>query len=262
MTAYRTIVAQRIGDVGLLTLADPQTLNAASLPMVEELLDALERCVADGARALMITGAGRGFCSGANLTSAMDPDSEGYDAGRVLDTHFQPLIRMLRDMPIPVVTAVNGAAAGIGCSIALAGDIIIAGQGAYFLQAFRRIGLVPDGGSAFLLARSIGRVRAMEMMLMGEKIAAAVALEWGLITRMVPDARLADEALRIAADLAAGPTQALFETRRQCWRATEGSLDDALALERGQQRDVGRTLDHREGIAAFRDKRPPQFVGR
>lgn len=249
-------------DVARVTLSDPATLNAASTAMAEDLLHALEalpRC--GGVRAILLTGAGRGFCSGADLSPGIDPDDPDFDAGKLLDTHFAPVMRAIRDLPVPIVSAVNGPAAGIGCSIALASDIIIASETAYFLQAFRHVGLVPDGGSAYLLAHAAGRTRAMEMMLLGERLPASRALDWGLVTKVVPASALMDEAGQIAKVLAAGPTFALGEIRRQCWRATEATFDEMLALERQQQRSAGRTTDHREGIAAFREKRPSNFVG-
>lgn len=262
MTDYRTILVEHDGAVATITLDDPATLNAASFAMALEITAALEAVVRDGARAAIVTGSGRGFCSGANLSADLDPNAPGYDAGAALDTHYAPLMRAIRDFAIPLVTAVNGAAAGVGCSIALAGDIVLASEASYFLQAFRRIGLVPDGGSAYLLARAAGRTRAMEMMLLGEKIPASQALDWGLVTRVFPPDALMDEARRIAADLASGPTHALRGIRQQCWHATEAGFDDILALERRQQRDAGRTADHREGIAAFLEKRPAIFTGR
>ncbi|MBY8824348.1 enoyl-CoA hydratase-related protein [Sphingomonas colocasiae] len=261
MTAYRTIRIDHDGAVATITLNDPGTLNAASFAMTLEITAALEAAVRDGARAIIVTGAGRGFCSGANLGADLDPHQPGYDAGAALDTHYAPLMRTIRDLDVPLVTAVNGAAAGIGCSIALAGDIVLAAETSYFLQAFRRIGLVPDGGSAYLLAHAAGRTRAMEMMLLGEKLPAARALEWGLVTRVLPADALMEEAWRIAADLASGPTLALRGIRQQCWRATETGFDEMLAIERRQQRDAGRTADHREGIAAFLGKRPAVFTG-
>jgi 2-(1,2-epoxy-1,2-dihydrophenyl)acetyl-CoA isomerase len=254
------IVQEHVGDVAILTMSDPATLNAASFPMVSEFIDALDQA-SGSARALVITGSGRGFCSGAKLSSDLHIDAPEYDAGAALDTHYNPLMLALRDYPLPIITAVNGAAAGIGCTIALAGDIVIAAQDAYFLQAFRRIGLVPDGGSAYLLAHAIGRARAMEMMLLGEKLPADRALAWGLINRVVPAGNLRAEALTLAQDLASGPTKALREIRRQCWEATESSFTATLARERAQQRDIGRTADHREGVAAFLAKRPAKFTG-
>jgi 2-(1,2-epoxy-1,2-dihydrophenyl)acetyl-CoA isomerase len=163
---------------------------------------------------------------------------------------------------VPLISAVRGAAAGVGASIALSADIIVAGQGAYFLQAFRRIGLVPDGGSTFLLTRAIGRVRAMEMMLLAERIPAPKAMEWGLITRLVADDAVETEALRLAAELAAGPTVAIGLIRKAAWAAAEtGGFQDALNTERNLQRKCGSTADFREGVNAFLEKRTAQFKG-
>lgn len=261
MTAAADLVkTARLGDVAVLTLNDPATLNAASLAMTEALIAALDAAEQE-ARAIVITGSGRGFCSGANLSGDLDPDAPDYDAGEPLDTHYNPLMERFRRLSVPVVTAVNGAAAGIGCSIALAGDIVIATESSYFMQAFSRIGLVPDGGSTWLLPRVAGRVRAMEMMLLGEKLSAARALEWGLINRIAPDTGLMDAALAMANRLGLGPTRALGLTRRLAWDALETDFSAQLERERFAQREAGRTADHREGIAAFLQKRPARFIG-
>jgi 2-(1,2-epoxy-1,2-dihydrophenyl)acetyl-CoA isomerase len=251
------------GRVAVITMRDPDTLNAASLEMVGELSFAIERA-AEEARALVLTGAGRGFCSGANLNNTgphAAKAAEGkFDAGRALDTHYNPLITSLRNLPIPFVTAVNGAAAGVGCSFALMGDLIVAAESSYFLQAFRRIGLVPDGGSSYLLPRMIGRARAMEMMLLGEKLPAGKALEWGLINRCVPDADLMDMALSLAAELADGP-RSLAMIRQLTWDSLDNHFQEQLKLEREVQRTAGRTADFAEGVAAFLQKRKASFGG-
>lgn len=250
-------------DVAVVTMSDPKTMNAASIQMVSELLLAVEKA-ADDARALVLTGEGRGFCSGANLNNtgpaAATAEKGKFDAGRALETHYNPLIAAFRDLPIPFVTAVNGAAAGVGCSFALMGDLIVAGESAYFLQAFRRIGLVPDGGSTYLLPRMIGRARAMEMMLLGDKLPAAKALEWGLINRVVPDDQLMTTALALATELAAGP-KSLGMIRQLAWEALDRDLQDQLMQERVVQRDAGRTRDFAEGVGAFLEKRKPSFRG-
>jgi 2-(1,2-epoxy-1,2-dihydrophenyl)acetyl-CoA isomerase len=189
----------------------------------------------------------------------MDPSEPRYDAGHALDTHYNPLMRTIRDLPIPIVAALNGAAAGIGCSIALACDIIVAGESGYLIQAFRRIGLVPDGGSAFLLTKATGRLRASEMMLLGDKIPAAKALEWGLVNDVVPDSKLRAAALAVAEKLAGGPTLALAMIRQLTWAAGDLDFEGVLALERRLQRSAGRTADHREGVAAFFEKRQARF---
>jgi 2-(1,2-epoxy-1,2-dihydrophenyl)acetyl-CoA isomerase len=256
---YSKIICETRGDVAIIRLDDERTLNAISPPMAEELRDALVK-VGTSSRAVIVTGTGRGFCSGANLGD-IDPNAPEYDAGAVLDKHYNPLMLALRALPIPCVAAVNGAAAGLGCALALAADLVVAAENSYFLQAFRRVGLVPDGGSAFLLTRGAGRARAMEMMLLGERIAATKALEWGLINRVVPAKALDDTALALANELAAGPTKALSAIRKMCWDALETGFGPQLESERVLQRDAGRTADHREGVAAFLQKRPASFTG-
>lgn len=246
--------------VARITLADPATMNAAGLEMVENLLAALPKAASE-ARCLLITGDGRGFCSGANLAGGGTDASPIAEPGRSLDTHYHPLVMKLREHPTPVVAAVNGAAAGIGCSIALLADLILAGESAYFLQAFRRIGLVPDGGSTWMLPRMIGRARAMEMALLGEKLPARTALEWGLINRVTPDAELDETASALARSLADGPTVALGLARRLIIESEGMSFEAAIHAERNAQSKAGRTDDFREGVAAFFQKRPAQFKG-
>jgi 2-(1,2-epoxy-1,2-dihydrophenyl)acetyl-CoA isomerase len=249
--------------VATITMADPATMNAAGIDMVLELDAAFARAEKE-ARAVVFTGEGRGFCSGANLTSTGGAQASagagGFDAGAALDSHYNPFVTRLRDLSIPFVTAVNGAAAGVGCSFALLGDLIVAGESAYFLQAFRRIGLVPDGGSTYMLARACGRARAMEMMLLGEKIPAAKALEWGLVNRVVPDTELLSAATALAKELANGP-KALAMIRKIAWSSLDNDWAAQLKLERETQRDAGRTADFAEGVGAFLQKRPAQFKG-
>ncbi len=245
-----------------LTLDDPSTLNAASIELADELSAALGRAEAE-ARAVILTGNGRGFCSGANLSAPRmaNADPASFDAGEALETTYNPLVTRIRDLRVPIVTAVNGAAAGVGCSIALLGDLIVAAESAYFLQAFRRIGLIPDGGSTWLLPRMVGRARAMEMMLLGEKIPAAQALEWGMINKVVPDAALMDAARDYARRLADGPAS-LALIRRAAWDALDRDWQEQLGVERELQRDAGRTADFIEGAAAFLQKRRANFAGR
>lgn len=253
------VIHEKQGDVAIIRMNDVKTMNAASLAMADELLDAFGMAARES-RAIVFTGEGRGFCSGPNLFG-LDLQAPDYDAGAPLASHFNPMMRMLRNLPIPLVTAVNGVAAGIGCVLALAGDIILASEQAYFLQAFRRVALVPDGASAFLLTRAIGRVRAMEMMLLGEKIPAAKALDWGLINRVIKHEGLEDAALAVASELAAGPVMALGMIRKMCWDSLETGFEDQLAADREMQRVVGGTADHREGFAAFIEKRSARFTG-
>lgn len=259
--AYAKLKVERRGKVALVTLNDPTTLNAAGTDLVLELVDAFGKIAAGeiAARAVVLTGEGRGFCSGANLQSGAAPGSTP-DAGLRLETMFNPFLRSLRDFPIPIVTAVNGPAAGIGSSLALMGDMIVAAESAYFLQAFRRIGLVPDGGATWMLPRSLGKARAMELMLLGERLPAAKALDWGLINRVVADADLLTEAFKLADDLANGP-MSLALIRKLVWQGLTSTHDEALDAERWAQKTAGASADAKEGVAAFQQKRPASFTG-
>jgi 2-(1,2-epoxy-1,2-dihydrophenyl)acetyl-CoA isomerase len=260
--AYAKIKYEAEAGVALITLSDPATLNAISVDMTEELVDAFSRAVAD-ARCVVLTGEGRGFSSGANLAGGAPPMGEDGlpDLGGRLEQTFNPFVTLLRDLPIPYVTAVNGVAAGIGCSFALLGDLIVAGESAYFLQAFRRIGLVPDGSATYHLPRMIGRVRAMEMMLLGEKIPAKTAFDWGLINRCVPDAELMPTAKALAIELANGPTKTLGMIRRLGWASLDNAWSQQIQAEREAQKQAGRTEDFREGVQAFFQKRKAEFKG-
>lgn len=257
----RIEVADRIAT---LTLDDPATLNALGLPLAEALHEAV-RGVCSGAldcRAVVLTGAGRGFCSGADLSASPARSGDApSDMGAGLERVYNPLMTALRDLPVPLVTAVNGAAAGIGCSLALMGDLIVAAEEAYFLQAFRRIGLVPDGGASFMLPRLIGRARAMEMTLLGERVPAATALAWGLVNRVTPADGLAEAAADYARRLADGPAS-LGLTRRLVWRGETAGWEEQLRAEREAQAEAGRTADFVEGVRAFAEKRPARFQGR
>ena len=257
---YETIrVDVTPAKVGVITLNRPDTLNALTAQMLDEMRDAVTSLPGEGARALLLTGEGRGFSSGADLASGGGlPD----DAGEALDKHFNPLIEAIFDLPVPVVTAVNGPTAGAGCSLALSADIVVAARSAYFLQAFVNIGLVPDAGASWLLPRLAGRARAMEMMMLGERIGADKAAEWGMIARVVDDQFLPEEAMVIAANLARGPTKALGLIRGLARNAEQLSLTDALAAERVAQCEAGQTDDFKSAVVAFLQKRQPTFEGR
>lgn len=254
---YAKIKAEVTGKVCVITLNDPGTLNAAGMDLMADLADAILRVTSGelACRAVVLTGEGRGFCSGANLATrgaspVKDPLGEVYN----------PFICALRDLPVPLVTAVNGPAAGIGSSFALMGDIVVASEDAFFLQAFRRIGLVPDGGATWLLPRLVGKARAMELMLMGEKLPAKVAFDWGLVNRVVPAADLMTTAMEIANSLADGPAS-LGMIRQLVWEGLEASHAAQLDNERHMQAKAHASTDSKEGVAAFLEKRPARFTG-
>jgi 2-(1,2-epoxy-1,2-dihydrophenyl)acetyl-CoA isomerase len=246
-------------SVGAITLHRPDSLNALTSQMLDELREAVTRLPGEGARCLLITGAGRGFSSGADLASG---GGLPEDVGLALEQHFNPLMEAIAAAPVPVVAAVNGPAAGAGASLALMADIVIAARSAYFLQAFVNIGLVPDAGATWLLPRLAGRARAMEMMMLGERIPADKAAEWGMVSRVVEDEFLAEEATLLATTLARGPTRALGLIRRLARDAEQLSLTDALAAERVAQREAGETEDFKRAVFAFLQKRQPTFEGR
>ncbi len=252
------------GNIALLTLNHPEVMNAASMTMLKGLTAALNHIEepANGFRAIVITGEGRGFCSGANLSEVHDDEAPSRDTGSALERGYHPFLRRLRDLKMPLVTAVNGAAAGVGMSIALMGDIVLAARSAYFLQAFARIGLIPDGGSTWLLPRLIGLARARELSMLAEKLPAETALQWGLINRVSDDAALLDDAMAIARRLAEGPTAAFAMTRRLYWESPHNSYEAQLDLERQSQQRAGRTEDFAEGLSAFLQKRPAMFRGK
>ena len=255
------------GSVVVLTLDDPGVLNALSISMLRGLGDALSAIEAagSGVRCVVLTGAGRAFSSGANLTGTNPAEYVGEDGkidlSKPMDEAFHPVLRRLIDLHCPLITAVNGVAAGGGMSLAIMGDLVLAARSATFVQAFRGIGLVPDCGSTFLLPRRVGWGRALELSLLGEKISAERGLEWGLVNRVFDDDQLMAEAMKLAAELAAGPTVALGLTRRAYWESGRNTFAEQLELEGQLQRVAGQTKDFAEGIAAFLHKRPARFEG-
>ena len=262
--AYEHILTERKGDVLVITLNRPDRLNAAPPGMFVEIRQALGDL--GGARAVLITGAGRAFCSGADVGGgALSAATQGLDPGQVthdaLTNSYNPTLEAIADLGVPVVTAVRGPAAGIGCSLALSADFCVASDTAYFLQAFVNIGLVPDGGASWTLTRLIGRARASEMMMLGERVPAAKAVDWGMIHKQVADADLDAEALALAERLAAGPTVALGLMRRQLHAALDGGYDAAMAREADHQRAARGTKDSMEGGMAFLQKRKAEFRG-
>ena len=253
------------GAVRTVTLNRPAALNSFTGAMHAQLLAALNAAAADASvRALVVTGAGRGFRAGQDLNDPQMNASEGRapDIGAVIERHYAPLALRIRSMPVPVVAAVNGVAAGAGANFALGCDMVVAARSASFIQAFSKIGLVPDCGGTWLLPRLLGRARALGLALTGDKLPAEEAQRIGLIWQCVDDVALMDTALALATRLAAMPVKALADTRLALDSASMLDYAQALALEASLQRELGRAPDFAEGVAAFRDKRAPQFSDR
>ena len=260
---YETVIWEQSGAVGRLTLNRPETLNAWTRQFGEELLSVVQHEAAEDAiRAVLITGSGRGFSSGADLRAGFDPADDGKpDIYKELHEIYHPVIAGVRRLPKPVVAAVNGPAVGIGCSLALACDLIMAAESAYFGLAFVNIGLMPDGGSTAFVPPAVGRARAFQMALLGERIPAPQALEWGLVNWVHPDERLMDEAWALARRLAAGPTRSYASSKQALNNFIYRDLDGQLELEAELQHALGRTNDFMEGVAAFVEKRDPAYGG-
>ena len=258
---YEKITLAKAQGLATLTLNAPDKLNAVSRKMIAEIKQAWEEIGADGSvRAVLLTGNGRGFCAGADLS---DPDRKNdADSGSALDKFFNPVIRTMRALPKPIVAAVNGVAAGVGMSFAMAADIAIAAKSASFLQAFSRIGLLPDGGSTWFLPRLVGEQRARALAMLAPQISAEQAKQWGLIWDVVDDAALISTATELAQRLANGPTQSLARIKDAMNRATQNDLSQQLDVERDFQRELGRTEDFREGVTAFLAKRKAEFKGK
>ncbi len=249
---------------GVLTieLHRPERLNALTEQVARDLRAALEHAARDEIRAVVLTGAGRAFSSGADLRSMGSPGDDGrVDLARSLREHFNAPVRALRDLPKPVVAAVNGPAAGIGCSLALACDLVVARESAYLLLAFANIGLVPDGGSSLLVPARAGFTRAAEMALLAERIPARQALEWGLVNRVLADADFDAGIDALAERLATGPTRAYAGAKRQLNAWLFGGMEEQLALEAGLQQEMAASADFAEGVQAFLARRPPEFRG-
>jgi 2-(1,2-epoxy-1,2-dihydrophenyl)acetyl-CoA isomerase len=261
--AYERILLAKDNGLATLTFNAPDRLNAVSRKMIAEIKTCWEELGADDSvRAVLITGAGRGFCAGADLA---DPDREvsaTADSGAALEKFFNPTIRLMRTLPKPIVAAVNGVAAGVGMSFALAADIAIAGKSASFLQAFARIGLLPDGGSTWFLPRLVGDQRARALAMLAPQIPADRAKEWGLIWDVVEDAALMATATEIARKLADGPTLALARIKGALDQSSANDLSAQLDVERDFQRELGRSDDFREGVTAFLAKRKAEFKGK
>lgn len=261
---FSAILLDIAGGVATITLNRPEKLNSFTAQMHAELKQAMQIIQTDRAvRALMITGAGRGFCAGQDLSERINPEGANTgDPGSSLEKNYNPLVRQLRTLPFPVICAVNGVAAGAGCNVALACDIVIAAQSASFIQAFSRIGLIPDAGGTHTLPRLIGTARAMAAAMLGEKISAQQAEQWGMIWKCVPDDRLREESTTLARHLAGQATKALGLMKQAIYASANNTLDEQLDLERNLQREAGGSEDFREGVGAFMEKRPAKFTGR
>jgi 2-(1,2-epoxy-1,2-dihydrophenyl)acetyl-CoA isomerase len=261
--SYETIIWEQAGAVGRLTLNRPQTLNAWTAQFGAELKQAVEREAAqDSVRAVLVTGAGRGFSSGADLKAGFDPAEDGMpDIKKELHAIYHPAIAGIRRLPKPVVAAVNGPAVGIGCSLALACDLLLAAESAFFGLAFVNVGLMPDGGSTALVPPAVGKARAFQMALLGERIPAPQALEWGLVNWVHPDDRLMGEAEALVEHLAKGPTRSYASSKQALNRMLYPDLEGQLDLEAELQHALARTDDFLEGVSAFVQKRTAAFQG-
>jgi 2-(1,2-epoxy-1,2-dihydrophenyl)acetyl-CoA isomerase len=252
-------------DAGIarLTFNRPDKLNSFNAAMHAEIRAALARVQPEGARVLVISGADRGFCAGQDLGDrAVAPGGKGADLGESIERNYAPLVLALRALPLPVIAAVNGVAAGAGANVALACDLVIAARSASFVQAFSRLGLVPDSGGTWLLPRLVGNARAIGLTFLGDKLSAQQAAEWGLIWRCVEDAELSAAVDALAAQLAAAPTLGLARTKQAIYGGWQRSLAEQLDVERDMQRELGWSRDYAEGVAAFTEKRVPRFLGR
>lgn len=261
---YETILFDVTDGAAKLTLNRPDRLNSFNVQMHAEIAEALTAVERNPEiRALLITGAGRGFCAGQDLSDrAVAPGGAGVDLGESLEKRYNPLVRRLVGLAKPVVCAVNGVAAGAGANIAFAADIVIAAKSARFIQSFANIGLVPDSGGTWILPRLAGQARALGLALTGEPLSAEKAESWGLIWRVVEDDQLQAEADKLAQRLANGPTKGLGAIKSAIRSSSTRSLDQQLDLERDLQRELGRSSDYGEGVKAFTEKRPPKFTGR
>ena len=262
--SYASILFEVADGVATLTLNRPDKLNSFTSAMHAEVRDALSRVKEDGAvRCLLLTGAGRGFCAGQDLSDrAVAPGQEMPDLGQSIETNYNPLVRTLRALEMPVIAAVNGVAAGAGANIAFACDLVLAGRSASFIQAFCKLGLVPDSGGTWFLPRLVGTQRAMALAMLGEKVTAEEAERLGMIYKAVDDAELMPAATALARQLATQPTKGLALIKQAIYASTTNTLDEQLDLERDLQRAAGRTADYREGVAAFLEKRAPRFEGK
>jgi 2-(1,2-epoxy-1,2-dihydrophenyl)acetyl-CoA isomerase len=261
--SYQHIIFGLEGGIARLTLNRPECLNSFNTAMHGEVRAALSQLSGSAARVLIITGAGRGFCAGQDLNDrAVAAGGTAADLGESIERYYKPLVLALRSLPMPVIAAVNGVAAGAGANLALACDLVVAARSASFVQAFARLGLVPDSGGTWFLPRLIGTARAMGLALLGEKLPAEQAAAWGLIWRCVEDAELGAAVAALAEGFAAAPTRGLARSKQAIYESWGRTLAEQLDVERDYQAELGRTADYAEGVAAFGEKRTPRFCGR
>jgi len=262
--SYNTILFGIEEGIVRLTLNRPDRLNSFNVEMHAEVRDALQRTAADAsARVLLLTGAGRGFCAGQDLDDrTVSPTGERVDLGESVEKYYKPLILALRRLPMPVIGAINGVAAGAGANIALACDLVIAAKSASFIQSFAKLGLIPDSGGTWALPRLLGNARALGLALLGDKLPAEQAAQWGLIWRCVEDAEFSTTIEALARQLAAAPTRGLARTKEAIHASWGHDLEQQLNYERDLMSELGRSEDYAEGVAAFLNKRPAKFVGR
>ena len=259
--AFDTILFSLQEGVAYLTLNRPDKLNSFNVAMHAEVRAVLGQVRSEGARVLVVSGAGRGFCAGQDLGDRAVTPGQDVDLGESIEKNYKPLVLALRNLPIPVIAAVNGVAAGAGANIALACDIVIAAKSASFVQAFCKIGLVPDSGGTWSLPRLVGNARAMGLVMLGDKLSAEEAANWGLIWRCVDDAELKPTVDALAQHFADAPTRSLAEIKRAIYGSWQHSLEQQLDIERDAQRKLGGSADYAEGVAAFAEKRAPKFTG-
>jgi 2-(1,2-epoxy-1,2-dihydrophenyl)acetyl-CoA isomerase len=261
--SYDTILFSLDGGIARLTLNRPDKLNSFNSQMHSEVQQALARLPGSDARVLVLSGAGRGFCAGQDLGDrAVAPGTQGIDLGDSIEKYYKPLVLALHALPMPVIAAVNGVAAGAGANIALACDLVIAARSATFIQAFSKLGLLPDSGGTWILPRLVGNARALGLTLLGNKLTAEQAAAWGMIWQCVDDADLGSAVDAIAQQFAVAPTRGLAWTKTAIHGSWQHSLAEQLDIERDAQRELGRSADYAEGVAAFVAKRTPRFTGR
>ena len=261
---YENILFEITDGIAKLTLNRPDKLNSFTQAMHEEVRHAMARIQSDkSVRVMVLTGAGRGFCAGQDLSDrAVEPGSKGVDLGVSVEKTYAPLVLALRALPMPVICAVNGVAAGAGANLALACDIVLAAKSASFVEVFCKLGLIPDTGGTYFLPRLVGSARAMGMAMLGEKLTAEKAENWGLIWKCYPDECLADETMALARHFAVAPTKGLAFTKQALHASIDNTLQQQLTLECGMMSELGNSEDYQEGVAAFLAKRSPEFKGK